>query len=202
MMKEIIIFDTEFTSWEGAMARNWSGDNEYMEIVQIAAIRINPITFEATRDNFNAIVKPVINPKLSQYFIDLTSIDNKEVEKSGVSFEIAANDFHEFCKNAVLYSFGDDCIVLNENIKLYKLERKVKPFKGEDITIWIKNNGIEIKPLSDGRAFTSGTFAEAVGAPFKTEAHYALNDTLSIQEALKYLVLEKGYPNPFILDNK
>ena len=35
-----IIFDTEFTAWEGSMERNWSGENEYRELVQISAFRI------------------------------------------------------------------------------------------------------------------------------------------------------------------
>ena len=35
-----IIFDTEFTAWEGSMQRGWSGQNEHREIVQISAIRI------------------------------------------------------------------------------------------------------------------------------------------------------------------
>ena len=31
--KEIIVFDTEYTTWEGAMARQWTGPNEYRELV-------------------------------------------------------------------------------------------------------------------------------------------------------------------------
>ena len=35
-----IIFDTEFTAWEGSQERKWSGENEFRELVQISAIRV------------------------------------------------------------------------------------------------------------------------------------------------------------------
>jgi len=70
---EFIIFDTEFTSWKGSQERNWSGKNEYMELVQIGALKVKK------GDNrleiveiFSIFVKPKINPILSQYFINLT----------------------------------------------------------------------------------------------------------------------------------
>ena len=33
-----IIFDTEFTAWEGSMERKWSGENEYKELIQISTL--------------------------------------------------------------------------------------------------------------------------------------------------------------------
>ena len=35
----IVLLDTEYTTWEGAQDRNWSGLNEHREIVQIGAIK-------------------------------------------------------------------------------------------------------------------------------------------------------------------
>ena len=64
-----IVFDLEFTSWEGSMQRNWSGENEYKEIVQIAAIKV---TDGKISDKLNILVKPNINPNLSDYFQKLT----------------------------------------------------------------------------------------------------------------------------------
>lgn len=191
-MKDIIIFDTEYTAWEGSQARKWSEDWEHREIVQISAIKINPQSFEKIGNSFNLLIKPRINPVLSEYFIKLTSITNEDINTKGVDFLEAINSFRRFSDNAILYSFANDCHVLNENIELYKLQDSVSVFSGEDIRAWALNQGINAKK------FTSGGFAEAVGAPFKTTAHYALNDVLSIYEAVKFLVHEKNYPNPFI----
>ena len=29
-----VIYDTEYTAWEGSLARNWSGPNEHRELLQ------------------------------------------------------------------------------------------------------------------------------------------------------------------------
>ena len=41
----IIIFDTEFTAWAGSQERDFSGPNEYRELVEIGAIKIDTRTF-------------------------------------------------------------------------------------------------------------------------------------------------------------
>jgi len=197
-MKDIVIFDGEYTAWQGSRERKWSEEWEHREVVQISGIRINPVTFEQIGDAFDEIVKPRINSVLSEYFINLTSITNEDVDARGIDFIEAFQKFTKFSENATLWSFGNDCPVVNENIELYKLQGKLTPLVGEDIRAWAKSIGIDVtKNLPDGREFTSGSFAEAIGAPFKTKAHYALNDALSILAAVKYLVEEKGFKNPF-----
>jgi len=191
-MKDIVIFDTEYTSWEGSQARKWSEEWEHREVVQISAIRINHQSFEKLGDSLNILVKPRINSKLSEYFINLTSITNEDITLHGVDFLEAITAFRNFSDNAILYSFGNDCPLLNENIELYGLQNSVEKFSGKDIRDWATKQGIDTKK------FTSGGFAEAVGAPFKTTAHYALNDVSSIHAAVKFLVHEKNYPNPFV----
>lgn len=198
-MKDIVIFDGEYTAWEGSMQRNWSEDWEHQEVVQISAIKINPETFEQLCEPLDIIVKPRINSDLSDYFINLTSITNEDVEERGIDFLDAYKEFQSFIEGCQIWSFGDDCPVINESLPLYGLENELTPLKGEDIRAWAKSEGIDItQTTTDGKPFTSGTFAEIIGAPFKTEAHYALNDALSIQAAVKYLVEEKGIKNPFI----
>jgi len=202
-MKDIVIFDGEYTSWEGSRERRWSEDWEHREVVQIAGIRINPETFEQIGEPLDIIIKPRINSQLSDYFINLTSITNEDIEKRGIDFLDAYKKFQEYIKDCIIWSFADDCPVINESITLYKLENELEPLQGEDIRAWAISIGIDVfKNLPDGREFSSGTFAEAIGAPFKTEAHYALNDALSIQAAVKYLVEEKGIVNPFTKNEK
>ncbi len=200
-MKDAIILDTEFTAWEGSQERGWSEPWEHREIIQVGAIRINPKTFEDTREVFDVLIKPTINPELSDYITKLTSITNEDIAKRGVSFTDAAKSFHKYSDDANIFSFGGDCHVINDDIELHNLQKIVESFLGNDVRQWAIEQGIDVtQPLPDGRPLTSGTFAEAVGAPFKTEAHYALNDVLSIRAAVKYLVEEKGFPNPFLLD--
>ena len=51
--EKFIIFDTEYTAWEGSQERNWSGDNEYMELVQIGALKVikTPSTIKIVKKN-------------------------------------------------------------------------------------------------------------------------------------------------------
>lgn len=34
-LNAFVFYDTEYTSWEGAMQRNWSGPDEHRELVQL-----------------------------------------------------------------------------------------------------------------------------------------------------------------------
>ena len=60
-----IVFDTEFTSWEGSMENNWSREGEHRELVQIGALKISD---GKIIDKLDILVKPQINPILSDYF--------------------------------------------------------------------------------------------------------------------------------------
>jgi len=78
-----IVFDTEFTSWEGSQENNWSKKGEHRELVQIGAYKIHNGEIIET---LNLFIKPRINPLLSKYFIDLTGITNKKINKDGLNF--------------------------------------------------------------------------------------------------------------------
>ena len=67
-----IIFDTEFTAWEGSQERKWKGVNEYRELVQISAIRVKKKgnTIAITK-KLNLYALPRINPMLSLSLIHI-----------------------------------------------------------------------------------------------------------------------------------
>jgi inhibitor of KinA sporulation pathway (predicted exonuclease) len=69
-----IIFDLEATCWQGN-----SMDRE-QEIIEIGAYRVNG--YGEWLDHFQAFIKPVMNPRLSTYCIDLTGITQDQVSKA------------------------------------------------------------------------------------------------------------------------
>ena len=85
--EKFIIFDTEYTAWEGSQERNWSGVNEYMELVQIGALKVvkTSRTIKIVK-KFNIYIKPKKNPELSEYFINLTGITQNMVDKKAITF--------------------------------------------------------------------------------------------------------------------
>lgn len=91
---QLIIFDSEFTAWQGSKERRCSESWEYRWLIQLAAVRL-----ELGEDgveslsSFNELVKPVINPTLSDYIVNLTGISQGIVDDLGVDFSSAMNLF-------------------------------------------------------------------------------------------------------------
>ena len=44
-------------------------------------------------DSFTIFIKPIKNPKLSEYFIELTKITQEEVDAQGKDFKSAVQEF-------------------------------------------------------------------------------------------------------------
>lgn len=188
-MTEVTILDTEFTSWAGAQERDWSGPNEYRELVQIGAIRLHPITLKETAA-LDLIVKPLRNPVLSDYFIGLTGITNDRLERDGLSFANAIERFRDFMQGGPLYSYGGDDTILNENIQLHGYDGDIQTFSGHDLHDWFTGQGVETASVC------SGELARHVGAEFDPPAHDAVNDVRSITAAIRHLH-NKGASLPF-----
>ena len=68
-----IIFDLEATCWE-------EKHKHVSEIIEIGALKVN--NKEEIVDEFNAFVKPVLQPKLSDFCKKLTSIEQSDVDSA------------------------------------------------------------------------------------------------------------------------
>lgn len=177
----LILFDTEYTAWEGSMERKWSNENEYKEIVQIAAIKV--INKEIV-DKFNVLITPKINQQLSDYFINLTGITQKDLDKS-IDFEIAVQNFMDFCGDLNVYSYGYDYDIILENFKLYKIpinkyfDWRLKYF---DIRDYFRQFNINVDNYSSGTIYKISNKIHE-----DASVHNALWDVKSILIAIKYI---------------
>ena len=63
MDQEIILFDFEYTAWEGSWARKWSEPWEHREIIQIAAVRVVIDGAVTEQGSFDCLVRPKRNPR-------------------------------------------------------------------------------------------------------------------------------------------
>ncbi len=177
---EIIIFDTEYTAWEGNQERGWDGITEFKEIVQIGAVCINKDTL-VEQSFFSVYVKPIRNPKLSQYFTNLTGIGQESIDSEGENFEKAMIRFANWAGERPLYSFGGDEGELKNNCLLLEVPFAMDTrhfFEAKKIFL---NAGINLTGL------TSGTVVRAFGVEPKEPAHNALADARSIAEGLRLL---------------
>ena len=183
--REVILFDTEFTCWEGSQERAWSGPNEYREIVEIGAVRVNGDTLEELAA-LDIIVKPKINPILSDYFIRLTAITKERVDAEGVPFAEAIGRFAAWCGERVLYCFGRDQDVLVENCALAGISF---PLAGADFRN--ARDIFERHGVPPGK-FSSGNILKAFGLEPRQRPHGALNDARGILDGFRELVRRAG----------
>jgi len=177
---KIIIFDAEYTAWEGSVKRDWSGANEYREIVQIGALLIETRSF-SERDSFCALVKPKLNPMLSDYFINLTGITQESIVKEGLELPAAMETFYLWSRSYNLYSFGRDEKVMADNCKLVDTKFPFDLNRFFEMRDVFKALGVEADK------FHSGNIIEAFGKKPILRAHDALNDARTIVDGLKEL---------------
>jgi inhibitor of KinA sporulation pathway (predicted exonuclease) len=201
--QNIILFDFEYTAWQGSKARRWSGPGEHREIIQIAALRVAgkaATAGAAAADSalaetasFDRLVKPKHNPILSPYITALTGIEQAAVDLRGQSFAEVFADFYAFCEQGCLpcFCYGDDVSVLQENFVLNNLPFARFPAGIFDIRATFEQAGIDTHP------YTSGTVYQALGVEFEHAAHNALNDVrslaLTLQELLRLGRMESSW---------
>lgn len=186
-----VVYDLEYTSWPGAQDRGWTGPGEFREIVQIGALRIDPSSMDVVGE-FDALIRPVRNPALSAFFVDLTGITQDEIEDRGQDFAAALDGFVKFCDGGYAISYGNDMVIVGENIILQlpagrRLSAPLPPF-------------VNIRPhlhkmIPAAAPLPAGRLREAVGlaTPGGDPLHNAVQDCYAILEVLRHLRRE-GLP--------
>jgi len=195
---KIIIFDTEFTAWEGSTERNWSQDWEHREIIQIAALKVAINTSGAeVISSFNTLVKPTINPCLSDYIVQLTGIEQHVLDNMGIDFQAALIQLHSFSLQGTLpcYSWGNDKRVLIDNCLLNGIQ--MPDFSADFYNL----HGMVRNEKLDGAHLCSGELASHLGLDLQGHIHNALYDVRSIALALNQW-MEKGLLKPSLFQTK
>jgi len=185
-----VIFDLEFTAWEGSMASRWTRPAEHTEVVQIGAVKIDARTLGEV-DSFEMVVRPRVNPVLSDYLVALTQITNDDVARRGVDFVVAYRAFLDFAGEAEAFAHGRDDLILLDNLKLYGWEKALPLPRYSNAVPWFAEQGIDLK----GKRACD--VAEAAGATFEGHKHNALADARGVAAGFRALI-EKGATNPFL----
>ena len=185
-----IVFDLEFTAWEGSRARRWSLPGERTETVQIGAVKVDAETSRPI-DEFQILVRPRLNPVLSDYLIALTGITNEALAARGVDFIPAYRAFLEFVGDASIFAFGRDDLIFADNLKLYGWDKALPIPPYGNVIPWFTELGIDLagKHACD--------VAESVGAVFAGRKHDALADAHGVALGIATMI-GKGAPNLFL----
>jgi len=182
-----VVFDLEFTAWDGSMASYWLRPGEFKETVQIGAVKVD-CAFQAG-DRFDMLVRPRLNPVLSDFLQNLTGITNEQVRARGVDFAEAYKAFVTFAGDLPILSFGRDDLVLAGNLRLYGLKDLPPLPRFLDIRQWLHEQGIDV------RGMHACDVGPAAGVPFEGQTHNGLHDALSVAAGMAALIA-RGAPLP------
>ena len=115
-----VIWDLEFTAWEGSAQRSWLGfvpgttQREHREVIQIAALWVTLRAPESescvmrhchhswtviSKASLHLYVKPFIHHELSPYIQQLTHITQDKIDREGVELQVAMFRFLEFIRH-------------------------------------------------------------------------------------------------------
>ncbi len=180
LIMRLIIYDTEFTAWEGSQHRGWGLPWEARELIQFSASCIQ-ITEQglSVETGLNHFIKPNKNPKLSDYIQDLTGISQTDVDNG-----LAPKDFFQqlasFTENGqiAMASWGNDLHVLQETATLNQLSPD-----------WIQSYDLikVFEPFGVNTNVSSGELFQQFNLALEVHEHNALDDTRSLVASLNAL---------------
>ncbi|MFG2789733.1 exonuclease domain-containing protein [Streptomyces sp. NPDC048419] len=193
-MRTFVLFDLEFTTWPGSLEQDWSATGQLREIVQVGALRLREDFSVA--EEYEALVRPVVNPRLSAYFTELTGIGQEAVDRDGLSPAEALGEFLGFCRDQSVLSYGNDMVVLGENVGWARArgEEVKNGFLGAhfvNVRPWVNT----VAPVTSSA--NVGRLWQLLGLPKPAagQEHSALFDCYSFAAALKHLC-DTGAPLP------
>jgi len=189
MTKTAVILDTEFTTWEGALESNWGEDWQHREIVQFGAVKINTETLEIL-GTFDKLVKPHINPELTEFFVHLTGITKENVEANGRPFETVYKEFIDFADGDRVYCYGWDGKVIAENCELFNCMQLFHALDFTSLHSYFQLHGVDTSTVN------SGALAKYFNVPLEIQEHNAMDDVYSICAGIRHLV-DNGNATPF-----
>lgn len=174
----IVVFDMEWTSWPGSQARDWSGPGEHPEIIQIGAVRLDADLRETA--SLDRLVKPKVNPLLSDFIIGLTGITQDRVDRDGIDVAEALSEFATFASGArAVLTNGRDHEIIARNVALHGIANPMAGATFASVSAHFRH--------AAGRSthVVSSTLPEVFGFELSGRAHDGLADARAIAEALR-----------------
>lgn len=181
------------TAWEGSQARGWSEPWEEREIIQIAMLALDRDSLKPL-NHYSCLVKPTLNPELSDYISKLTGITQNAVDHDGVPLSQALRDVEAFYDDfegpAELLCNGEDGQVICHNAALVGVSfpeflhccQTIRPYLQKYIPTY-------------RRGHCTGDIPDLISRPLEGHKHNALYDVHALALALRYIEEIKENPS-------
>lgn len=167
-----LLTDSEYTTWPGALESGWAESWQHREIYQLGALLVNQDFDEITA--YVQLIRPTINATLSEFSQSLTGITQFDVDRHGISFEAAFDQFMSLAEQAdSIICMSGDSGVFRENCELNGLEF---PFESDfhRLRPFLETQGVDL------RNHSSGDLHKLTSRPIVGQTHDALHDCRSM----------------------
>lgn len=175
----LVVYDLEYTAWEGSAERDWSRPGELREVVQIGAVRLGPGPELVELAEFERLVMPARNPVLSDYFVALTGITNARLRAEAGALADAVDAFAGFAAGDPLGAFGGDGAVLGADCARRGL---VPPFAEARL---LNLRPAVCRAFGLDPAISSAELPAALGLAWEGAAHHAVDDARAVAAVLR-----------------
>ncbi len=183
------LFDTEYTTWKGAQECGWSGPGQFKEVFMLAAAIVTPGEPWESFPTFQVLMKPVINPVLSDYAVELVGVRQDRLEREGVSTREGLEMFRQFSGQVPFFSNGNDFGVIAGTCDLQRIANPLDGARFGSIHTPLYTALHERFAFED-RDYTSGRVHELVGIPPLPglgHVHDPLRDVWSLHVTIEWL---------------
>jgi DNA polymerase III epsilon subunit-like protein len=119
-MTTIVVYDLEFTSWPDSLTYWWDAPGQYREVTQIGAVRYDTDQKKVI-DRFNCLVRPVVNPQISDYNLNLIGHRQLDIDRAD-DLATVYPKFVDWAGDDMALAYGWDVLVLMETALLQNLK--------------------------------------------------------------------------------
>ena len=167
---EAVIYDLEFTTWSGALERNWSEKDEHREIIRIGAISIDLDNLQEI-EVLDVFVKPSVNPILSNYCVKITDITDEQIQAEGIALHEAIRKFVDFAGKRNTFCCGYDILEILENLRHNNIAFNARTLQSNRPIVinehnqtdsCLESNVVEVTLYGPDRLNTQGRISEGV----------------------------------------
>ena len=127
----LICLDLEFTCWENSRQDDWPDPQFPAEILQVGMAGFDLIQGRCLA-KFSAYVRPVLNPRMSDYCVNLLQISQNVIDSSPTLPEVI-NQISSFVSDyrgdlTLVCAFGSDCKRFVDDAARHSRESPFTPF--------------------------------------------------------------------------
>jgi 3'-5' exoribonuclease 1 len=186
-LHSVLLLDLEFTCWEGSLESRWSDPYRPAEVIEIGLAAYD-IRKDLIVDTFSTLVRPQLNPILSDYCCDLLRITQQDIDPA-CNLEDALNQVSNWqeklaVEDACTCSWGTiDRVFLEDDARRQRVTVPFVENRHVDLSLAFKSS----LDFDSGREVDRDKVRSHFRLDSNRNRHRALPDALDLAQFLQLL---------------